>query len=82
MAASAQQAATPTSSGVAVAGMQQRGGGKAPTVSHHLRILAEAGLLERDKRGVWAYYRLVQSAIATIADLLTPPRKLATKKTH
>ncbi|MEV1333170.1 metalloregulator ArsR/SmtB family transcription factor [Micromonospora costi] len=51
-----------------------------PTVSHHLRILTEAGLLEREKRGVWAYYRLVPSAIAGIADLLTPPRKRATKK--
>ena len=50
-----------------------------PTVSHHLRILTEAGLLEREKRGVWAYYRLVPSAIAAIADLLTPPRKRATK---
>ena len=51
-----------------------------PTVSHHLRILTEADLLEREKRGVWAYYRLVPSAIATSADLLTPPRKRATKK--
>jgi ArsR family transcriptional regulator len=51
-----------------------------PTVSHHLRILTEAGLLERDKRGVWAYYRLVPSAIATIAELLTPPRKRTTKR--
>jgi ArsR family transcriptional regulator len=51
-----------------------------PTVSHHLRILTEAGLLERDKRGVWAYYRLVPAAIAQIADLLTPPRKRATKR--
>jgi ArsR family transcriptional regulator, arsenate/arsenite/antimonite-responsive transcriptional repressor len=51
-----------------------------PTVSHHLRILTEAGLLTRDKRGVWAYYSLVPSAIATIADLLTPPRKRGTKK--
>ncbi|MEU7585315.1 metalloregulator ArsR/SmtB family transcription factor [Micromonospora sp. NPDC049230] len=53
-----------------------------PTVSHHLRILTEAGLLERDKRGVWAYYRLVPAAIAQIADLLTPPRKRATKRTR
>ncbi|MFE9695085.1 ArsR/SmtB family transcription factor [Micromonospora sp. NPDC005806] len=51
-----------------------------PTVSHHLRILTEAGLLEREKRGVWAYYRLVPSAIAAVADLLTPPRKRATKR--
>jgi ArsR family transcriptional regulator len=51
-----------------------------PTVSHHLRVLTHAGLLERDKRGVWVYYRLVPSAIGAIADLLTPPRKRATKK--
>ncbi|MBM0277011.1 ArsR/SmtB family transcription factor [Micromonospora tarensis] len=50
-----------------------------PTVSHHLRILTEAGLIEREKRGVWTYYRLVPSAIAAIADLLTPPRKRTTK---
>jgi ArsR family transcriptional regulator len=51
-----------------------------PTVSHHLRILTEAGLLNRDKRGVWAYYSLVPAAIATVAELLSPPRKRATKK--
>lgn len=46
-----------------------------PTVSHHLRILTDAGLLEREKRGVWAYYRLVPSAIGTVAELLTPPKR-------
>jgi len=51
-----------------------------PTVSHHLRILTESGLLEREKRGVWAYYRIVPSAIQQVADLLTPPRKRATKR--
>jgi ArsR family transcriptional regulator len=51
-----------------------------PTVSHHLRILTESGLLEREKRGVWAYYRLVPSAIQQVAELLTPPRKRATKR--
>src|SRR4051812_36358121 len=30
-----------------------------PTVSHHLKVLVDAGLLTREKRGVWAYYRLV-----------------------
>lgn len=30
-----------------------------PTVSHHLKVLVDAGLLTRDKRGVWAYYRVV-----------------------
>ncbi|MVA75817.1 metalloregulator ArsR/SmtB family transcription factor [Auraticoccus sp. F435] len=33
-----------------------------PTVSHHLKILVEAGLLEREKRGVWAYFRLAADA--------------------
>ena len=28
-----------------------------PTISHHLKVLHEAGLLDRDKRGVWVYYR-------------------------
>jgi ArsR family transcriptional regulator len=51
-----------------------------PTVSHHLRILTESGLLEREKRGVWAYYRLVPAAIQQVADLLTPPRKRAAKR--
>jgi ArsR family transcriptional regulator len=46
-----------------------------PTVSHHLRILSEAGLLQREKRGVWAYYRLVPHTLTRVADLLTPPRR-------
>lgn len=32
-----------------------------PTVSHHLKILAEAGLVQREQRGRWAYYRLAGS---------------------
>ena len=34
-----------------------------PTVSHHLRILRDAGLVEVERRGTWAYYRLVPTAI-------------------
>ncbi|AXO23510.1 ArsR/SmtB family transcription factor [Mycobacterium avium] len=34
-----------------------------PTVSHHLKILVEAGLLERTQRGKWAYYRLVPATL-------------------
>lgn len=41
-----------------------------PTVSHHLRILVEAGLLQREQRGRWAYYRLVPDALAALARLL------------
>lgn len=42
-----------------------------PTVSHHLRLLVEAGYLTREKRGVWAYYALVPCALdATTTALL------------
>lgn len=34
-----------------------------PTISHHLRILREAGLVEVTKRGTWSYYRLVVEAV-------------------
>ena len=39
-----------------------------PTVSHHLKVLVDAGLLSRDKRGTWAYYRLVPGALASLAN--------------
>src|SRR5947208_670768 len=43
-----------------------------PTVSHHLRKLTEAGLLEREQRGKWAYFSLRRDAVeklAAVADL-------------
>lgn len=43
-----------------------------PTVSHHLKVLLDAGLVSRDKRGVWAYYRLVDDAFTGLAALLSP----------
>lgn len=42
-----------------------------PTVSHHLKVLVEAGLLNREKRGVWAYYSLVPGALENLAQNLT-----------
>ncbi|MFD4957600.1 metalloregulator ArsR/SmtB family transcription factor [Microbacterium sp. NPDC058389] len=42
-----------------------------PTVSHHLKVLTEAGFLSRSKRGTWAYYRLQPAALAGVADFLT-----------
>lgn len=42
-----------------------------PTVSHHLKILVDAGLLHREKRGTWAYYSLVPGALERTAGLLT-----------
>lgn len=44
-----------------------------PTVSHHLKVLHRAGLLEREKRGVWVYYRGVPAALAALADLIATP---------
>lgn len=41
-----------------------------PTVSHHLKVLTEAGFLSRSKRGTWAYYRLQPDALAGVADFL------------
>ncbi|HEY4267231.1 MAG TPA: metalloregulator ArsR/SmtB family transcription factor [Galbitalea sp.] len=41
-----------------------------PTVSHHLKILVDAGYLTRSKRGTWAYYRLVPGALDGVARLL------------
>ena len=37
-----------------------------PTISHHLRILREAGLVDAERRGTWAYYRLVPEAVGDL----------------
>ncbi|WP_344885360.1 ArsR/SmtB family transcription factor [Zhihengliuella alba] len=42
-----------------------------PTVSHHLKILVDAGFLTREKRGVWAYYSVVPEALGDLATTLT-----------
>lgn len=44
-----------------------------PTVSHHLKVLVEAGLLTRSKRGTWSFYALVPGALDDLADLLRTP---------
>ncbi|BFU45935.1 hypothetical protein KRMM14A1004_41720 [Krasilnikovia sp. MM14-A1004] len=41
-----------------------------PTISHHLKVLREAGLVLSDRRGTWVYYRLVPGALAGLGDLL------------
>jgi ArsR family transcriptional regulator len=41
-----------------------------PTVSHHLRILQDAGLVSRERRGTWAYYRIQSETIAVVAGAL------------
>ncbi len=42
-----------------------------PTISHHLKILRAAGLVEADRRGTWAYYRLVPETLARLRNAVT-----------
>jgi ArsR family transcriptional regulator len=44
-----------------------------PTVSHHLKILVDAGVLARQQRGRWAYYRLVPNTLNAISALIATP---------
>ena len=41
-----------------------------PTVSHHLKVLHEAGLLDREKRGIWVYYRARTESLGALGTLL------------
>jgi ArsR family transcriptional regulator, arsenate/arsenite/antimonite-responsive transcriptional repressor len=45
-----------------------------PTISHHLKILVDAGIFTRDKRGVWAYYAIVPAALNALAAVIGAPR--------
>lgn len=42
-----------------------------PTVSHHLKVLVGAGFLEREKRGTWAYYRIVPGSLDSVAGMIS-----------
>jgi ArsR family transcriptional regulator len=44
-----------------------------PTVSHHLKLLHQAGLVARAKRGLWVYYRLVPERLQQVRDALGAP---------
>lgn len=44
-----------------------------PTISHHLKVLHQAGLLDRSKRGVWVYYRARTEALANLGALIGAP---------
>ncbi len=44
-----------------------------PTVSHHLKVLHDAGLLDREKRGTWVYYLARPEAMAALGNLFTTP---------
>ena len=47
-----------------------------PTVSHHLKVLYEAGLLDRERRGTWVWYRIVPQRLAALRDALAVPKVL------
>jgi ArsR family transcriptional regulator, arsenate/arsenite/antimonite-responsive transcriptional repressor len=42
-----------------------------PTISHHLKILVDAGIFSRDKRGKWAYYALVPGALDAVSAVMS-----------
>jgi ArsR family transcriptional regulator len=42
-----------------------------PTISHHLRLLREAGLVDATRRGTWSYYRLNREAVGELGDALS-----------
>jgi len=43
-----------------------------PTVSHHMKLLVDAGLVTREQRGKWAYYAVVPEALESLAGALAP----------
>jgi ArsR family transcriptional regulator len=52
-----------------------------PTVSHHLKVLTDAGLLERERRGTWMFYRLVPARVEALQQALAlPVTKTPTKR--
>lgn len=42
-----------------------------PTISHHLKVMYEAGLLEKERRGTWIYYRILPEKLALLRDALS-----------
>ena len=44
-----------------------------PTISHHLKVLREAGIITSERRGTWVYYRLVPAVLDRMDTLLTAP---------
>ncbi|WP_037314371.1 ArsR/SmtB family transcription factor [Amycolatopsis orientalis] len=48
-----------------------------PSLSHHLRVLVSAGILERERRGTWSWYTVVPEPLETLESLLRPGGPLA-----
>lgn len=51
-----------------------------PTVSHHLKVLYDAGLLARERRGTWVYYRIVPERLAALREALELPSEWPREK--
>jgi ArsR family transcriptional regulator, arsenate/arsenite/antimonite-responsive transcriptional repressor len=45
-----------------------------PTISHHLKVLRDAGIIDSERRGTWVYYRLEPAALERMAALLAGPQ--------
>ena len=48
-----------------------------PTISHHLRVLREAGLIDGERRGTWVYYRVLPAALDRLGSLLSTDAPVA-----
>jgi ArsR family transcriptional regulator len=46
-----------------------------PTISHHLKLLRQAGLIDCERRGTWVYYRVLPGALDRLSAFLTTTRK-------
>jgi len=44
-----------------------------PTISHHLKVLREAGMVTAERRGTWIYYRVEPAVLANLAQVLGGP---------
>jgi ArsR family transcriptional regulator len=49
-----------------------------PTISHHLKVLKEVGLLTSERRATWVYYRVVPETLSQLSGILADPAEAAT----
>jgi ArsR family transcriptional regulator, arsenate/arsenite/antimonite-responsive transcriptional repressor len=49
-----------------------------PTISHHLKVLREAGVIDGERRGTWIYYRVLPTALQTLSAVLQTPAEAVT----
>ena len=49
-----------------------------PTISHHLKVLREAGVIDGERRGTWIYYRVLPASLQALSSVLTTPEPVTT----